>query len=79
MLVRDFMKLVYKSKKNGDLSKIAITFMRKHSLKGEDEKSEQELILVSQYLSNKDKRIEVIGILLEQINTALSCRLGSGE
>ncbi|MGL6098154.1 MAG: hypothetical protein ACRCZ9_00185 [Fusobacteriaceae bacterium] len=76
MLVGDFMKLVYKSKKNGDLSKIAITFMGKHGLKGEDEKSEQELILVSQYLSNKDKRIEVIGILLEQINTATELSVG---
>ncbi|MGL5961677.1 MAG: hypothetical protein ACRCZ0_06970 [Cetobacterium sp.] len=76
MLVKDYMKLVYKAKNDGGLSKIAITFMVKHDLKENAEKSEQELILISQHLSNKDKRIEVVSILLGQLSVSPKPNVG---
>lgn len=65
MLVRDFIRMAYKIKKDGGLPKQAISFLVKHSLKENEEKSERELILISQSLSNADKRINIITTLLD--------------
>lgn len=69
MLVRDFINLAYKLKKDGGVSSLAIKFMAKHNISEDMDLSEQELILISQDLSNKDKRKEIINILLENMKS----------
>jgi hypothetical protein len=67
MLVREFLGIAYKSGKNG-LTKLAINFMVKHNLKEDMDVREDKLILLSQHLSNKEKRIEIITLLLKNMS-----------
>lgn len=68
MLVREFLELAYPLKKSGELSKNAIKFMEKHELQEDSNVSEQDLIILAQHLSSKEKRINIIKILLEKLD-----------
>jgi hypothetical protein len=76
MLVIDFLNMAYKKGKNG-LSKLAINFMMKHDLKENMEVSEEKLILLSQHLSNKEKKIKIITALLEIVSNKASTKTKS--
>ncbi len=69
MLVMDFLKGVYKLKKNGELPSSAIKFMDKHNLTADMEVENNTLILIAQDLSNKEKRKNIITILLESLKS----------
>lgn len=80
MLVREFLELAYPLKKSGELSKNAIKFMEKHELQEDNDINEQELIILAQHLSSKEKRINIIKILLEKLDkqetTVSKCNVG---
>lgn len=65
----DFLKGVYKLKKNGELPSSAIKFMDKHNLTVDMEVENNTLILIAQDLSNKEKRKNIINILLEGLKS----------
>ena len=67
MLVKEFLNLCYKVNKNGSLSKLAISFMVKHNLKDNQDVSEEGLIILTQHLSSKEKRIQITKVLLERL------------
>ncbi|MGL5971649.1 MAG: hypothetical protein ACRCZL_06575, partial [Cetobacterium sp.] len=65
MLIRDFLKLAYTTKKGVFMNRHAITFMVKNNLKEDMDVSERELIILSQSLSSKEKRVDLINALLD--------------
>lgn len=79
MLIKDFLNKVYKSKKDGTLSKVAISFMVKHSLKENEDKNPEELIMLSQHLSNVSKRIEIVSYLLQEMSSTKDSRYKIGD
>lgn len=79
MLVKEFLNLCYKVNKNGSLSKLAISFMVKHNLKDNQDVSEEDLIVLTQHLSSKEKRIQITKILLERLVNKSTKNSGVGS
>lgn len=79
MLVKEFLNLCYKVNKNGNLSKLAISFMVKHNLKDNQDVSEEDLIILTQHLSSKEKRIQITKVLLERLVNKSTKNSGVGS
>lgn len=66
MTLLEMLDRLYKRKKSGELSNLALNFCKKNNLDLNKEYSNDELIIACSTLSNKEKRVAIITALTEE-------------